>query len=118
MATTKELLVKIGADNKGLKQGLREAKQETKSFSSSIKKIGGIIAGAFAISKIAQFTGEIINLAGETEGVENAFRRVGDAALLENLRKATRGTVSDLELMKKTVQAANFGIALEPFPDC
>jgi hypothetical protein len=32
---------------------------------------------------------------------------------LETLRKATRGLVSDLELMKVTVQAGNFGIPIE-----
>jgi hypothetical protein len=70
------------------------------------------IVAAFAVERIISFTGEAIKLAGELQGVEAAFNRIGSPALLQGLRDATRGTVSDLELMKNAVQASNFDIPL------
>lgn len=49
----------------------------------------------------------------QLEGVQSAFNNLNRPDLLDNLRKATRGTVSDLELMKRAVSANNFQIPLE-----
>jgi hypothetical protein len=88
------------------------------SFSSTFNKIGGIMAGAFALSRVADFTMEVVKLGGEALGVEAAFGRLENSTqVLEDLKEATGGTVSELELMKKTVQAANFGISLKALPD-
>jgi len=113
MAKVKELLVEINADTKGLKKGFDKAEKQTSSFGRSIKRIGGLIAGAFATSRITAFAGEVSNLAGEMEGVRYAFKRIADQHILEDLQHATRGTVSELELMKRTVQASNFGLPVE-----
>lgn len=78
-----------------------------------LKKIGGAVAAAFAVDRIVSFTSEASKLAAEGEGVRKAFARIGDPKLLDGLRKATRGTVSDLELMKQAVRAQNFKIPLE-----
>ena len=78
-----------------------------------LKKIGGAVAAAFAVDKIVSFTAEASKLAAEGEGVRKAFQRIGDPQLLQGLRDATRGTVSDLELMKQAVRASNFKIPLE-----
>ena len=78
-----------------------------------LKKIGGAVAAAFAVDKIVSFTAEASKLAAEGEGVRKAFQRIGDPQLLQGLRNATRGTVSDLELMKQAVRASNFKIPLE-----
>jgi hypothetical protein len=45
--------------------------------------------------------------------VGKGFARFGDQAQLEQLRKSTRGLVTDLDLMKATVMAGNFGIPIE-----
>jgi hypothetical protein len=45
--------------------------------------------------------------------VGKGFARFGDQAQLEQLRKSTRGLVTDLNLMKATVMAGNFGIPIE-----
>ena len=91
-----------------------------KSFSGVGKKLdsvfsglGGVIAGAFAVQKIAAFTAEAVKLASVAEGVKVAFDRLNDPMLLANLQKATRGTVSELDLMKQAVQAKNLGVPIE-----
>lgn len=57
---------------------------------------------------------EMARLSGTIEGVSKAFSRLPNATLLMNdLRKATHGTVTDLELMQKALMASNFRIPLE-----
>lgn len=73
--------------------------------------VAGLIGSGVIATK--QFISEASNLAKEAEGVRRAFDRLNSPNLLENLRTATRGTVSDLELMKQAVQFNNFGLPLE-----
>lgn len=75
----------------------------------------GGIAGAVtaATGAVIRLTKESFNLALQAQGVENAFKKLGKPELLDELRKATKGTVSDLELMKNAVNASNFKIPLK-----
>ena len=113
MGKLTDLFVNIGARTKDLDKGLNDSQNKLKSFSGVVSKIGGLIAGAFAVSTLVNFTKEIIKLSGETEGVKYAFDALNKPGLLDDLRKATKNTVSDLELMKSAVQANNFKIPLE-----
>lgn len=64
--------------------------------------------------ELIDVTLNMARLSGTVEGVEKAFSRLPNATLLlESLRKATRGTVNDLELMQKALMASNFRIPLE-----
>ena len=86
------------------------------SLSSSFAKVGAAIGLAFGTQQLVSFGKEAVTLASQLEGVERAFKRIGganSANLLNGLRTATRGTVSDLILMQKAVQASNFKIPLE-----
>lgn len=83
------------------------------SLGGTLTKIGGIAAAAFATDKILRFAAEAVQLAGKLEGVERAFNRLNNPQLLTELRTATRGTVSDLELMQAAVRANNFKVPLE-----
>ena len=85
----------------------------SKKLDGQFDKLGATIAGAFAVQKIAQFTSEAIKLASVAEGVKSAFDRLNDPMLLDNLKEATRGTVSELELMKSAVQAKNLGVPVK-----
>ena len=105
MPKISDLLVEIGLKTDKLERGLKKSNQEISSFGKGINRLGSYIAGAFAVSKLTAFGTEVSKLAGEAEGVENAFKRIGTRDDLANLRKATRNTVSDLELMRKTVEA-------------
>lgn len=116
MATQKELTVNINAKTDGLKRGLKDGENQVNSFGKSISRIGGLVSAAFVASKIVAFTGEVIKLAGEAEGIEIAFQRIADKGFLNELQKSTRNTVSNLELMRKVVQANNFQLPLEQLP--
>lgn len=94
--------------------------QITKSIGEGFKQLKGQVA-SFALQFIGfqaafnKITGEIsegLADARKIEGVEAAFRKLNDPNLLNNLRAATRGTVSDLQLMSQAVQANNFQIPL------
>lgn len=102
------------------KDGQKSAKNVEQSYSkmasslsADFKKLGQVIGVTFAIDQVRRFAAESIRVAANLEGVERAFRRIGSPQILEGLRKATRGTVSDLELMKNAVRASNFKIPLE-----
>ena len=52
-------------------------------------------------------------MAASADGITRAFNGLDQPGLLQNLRAATKGTVSDLELMKAAVKAKDFQIPLE-----
>ena len=108
-----DLFVKLGLKSQEFDKGIDKSEKKVSGFSNTLKKIGTAIAGAFAVSQIADFTKEVVMLAAEAEGVEKAFTRIGGQRELDNLRRATRGTVSDLELMRQTVTASNLGLPVE-----
>ena len=66
-----------------------------------------------ALQKIKEFAAEGISMAESADGVIHAFSKLDRPELLDNLRKATRGTVSDIELMKAAVKARDFRIPLD-----
>lgn len=79
-----------------------------------IKKGAGFLGITFAATAVVSFAKDLFQLAKEAEGVQNAFYRMGNGTVvLEELRKATKGTVSDLELMKLAVRAENFSIPMD-----
>jgi hypothetical protein len=110
--TSTEMFVEIRAKLDKLQSDLKKGKREFDLFGKTITKLGGVIAGVFAVHKIVSFAKETSKLAAEAEGVQKAFKRIADVNTLNELRDATRGTVSDLELMKAAVQANNFEIPL------
>lgn len=54
-----------------------------------------------------------IELAKQGEGIRIAFQRLGRGDILDGLRQATHGTVTDLELMKAAVKFSDFKLPLE-----
>lgn len=71
----------------------------------------GLVSQGVGILK--DFVQESSRLAAEAEGVGVAFDRLNKPGLLSNLRDATKGTVSDLELMKNAINFNNFGLPLD-----
>jgi len=107
------LVFKMYTDLTNYSQGLKRAGNELNQFNNSMKKIGGMIAGAFSVAAIVQFGKEAVDLASKAEAVEAAFKRIGGTNYLKGLQDATRGTVTDIELMKRAVAANNFKIPLD-----
>lgn len=66
-----------------------------------------------AVAKLGEAVSQGLELAEAVKGVKPAFDDLNSPELLDDLRTATSGTVSDLELMKSAVKANNFKIPLE-----
>lgn len=120
-----------------LQQRIRETKQEMQGMSSSSG--GGGLGGLFGGGKMsgmlqvfggnlmtkaagwaASFASEMgqavqqgVELARQGEGIRIAFERLGRGDILNGLREATHGTVTDLELMKAAVKFNDFNLPLE-----
>lgn len=113
MAGLGSINFRIGADLKEFRSAMQNIDKTLGGLSSKFNMVGGALAGAFAVGSIQQFVTETSKLAGQVDGVRTAFDRMAPAGMLQDLRKATRGTVSDLELMQNAVKAGNFGIPLK-----
>ena len=62
---------------------------------------------------ISETIDKSVELAESADGITHAFEKIGTADYLQELRTATKGTVSDIELMKAAVKAKDFRIPLE-----
>ena len=74
-------------------------------------KIAG--AGLNFASELGDMVKQGIELARAGEGIRIAFERLGRGDILDGLRQATHGTVTDLELMKAAVKFNDFRLPLE-----
>lgn len=108
-----ELWVKLGLRNEGLNKGLDDSKKKVSGFANYMSKLGGIMAAAFSVKEIVAFTHRTAELANKAAGVRKAFNALNNPNLLADLRRATLGTVDDLQLMQRAVQANNFKIPLD-----
>lgn len=108
---------------------ISELKQNAKSFGelASDDTVNGVLLGNL-LTKGAELFGEkvmefkdsiaeLVNggleMAEQADGVTRAFNNLNQEGLLDNLRKATKGTVNDVQLMTAAVQANDFRIPLE-----
>ena len=64
-------------------------------------------------AEVVNFIDDSTDMAASIDGVSKAFKELDRPNLLDNLRKATKGTVNDMELMKAAVQAKDFRIPLQ-----
>lgn len=108
---------------------ISELKQNAKSFGelASDDTVNGVLLGNLLTKgaelfsdKVREFTdsiAELVNggleMAEQADGVTRAFNNLNQEGLLDNLRKATKGTVNDVQLMTAAVQANDFRIPLE-----
>lgn len=108
---------------------ISELKQNAKSFGeiASSDQVNGIFLGTMATklagllgqqaSKLKDFVLESaragVEMAEQADGVTKAFNAMDNPNLLDNLRKATKGTVNDVQLMTAAVKANDFHIPLE-----
>ena len=113
MSIIGSIFVRLGLKSDEFSKGIKQSEGQLSSFKGVVGKIGGAIAGAFAVNKIVQFTKEAYKLAGQAQGVYNAFSRLNRPGLLNDLKEATRGTTDELKLMQTAVQANNFKIPLD-----
>jgi hypothetical protein len=105
--------VLLGLDAKEFRRGIQQVDAKLKETSKLFGNLGQAIGAAFIVGQVQAFAAETIKLGSELQTVGRGFARFGNEMQLETLRKATRGLVTDLQLMKVTVQAGNFGIPIE-----
>lgn len=101
---------KVDDERKKTQDGFKSMSSQ---ISGGFKQLGGVIAGAFATQQLVSFGKEAVKVAAQAEGIQRAFERLNRPNLLNELRKATRGTVDDLTLMRQAVRAENFKVPLE-----
>jgi hypothetical protein len=112
-----KMAVQISANTAEFNRALSTTQKNLSSFTSGITKIAGTLGVTFGVQQVASFALEVSKLAGEAEGVRSAFERLPESTkLLNDLKEATGGTVSELGLMKRAVQASNFDISLQALP--
>lgn len=110
-AETKKAVKALGKVEKSQK-GLKKNNDKLKS---SFSAMGGAIVAAFSVRAIAQFTAEAIKLGSKTIELKRAFTNLGRGVgvtekSLDKFRKATDGTVSDIDLMIQANNAMLLGI--------
>jgi len=103
----------LGLDTKEYEQGIKKAQSGAKDISTSLKSIAATAGIAFGVKEIGQFALSASKLAGTFEGVSRAFENLNRSDILDKMRVATMGAVSDLELMQQAVMATNFRIPLD-----
>lgn len=103
----------LGLDPSEFRRGIQKVDAQLKQTSKLLSNLGAAVGAAFAVSQIQAFASETVALGSQLQTVGRGFARFGNEMQLEQLRQATRGLVTDLELMKVTVQAGNFGIPIE-----
>jgi len=123
-----DVLVRMKADVGNYNANLAAANRTLKNFREENLSLGGVIknmtrsftgyaAGLMSIGALAgklhETVTEAVQLAKSAEGIRMAFNRLNDPGLLDGLRQATYGTVTDLELMKAAVKFNDFKLPVE-----
>lgn len=124
-AQYKALKAQIDQYNKSLFEQAKvtkEAAQNTKDLASQFGQVytaAKLLITAGIVREVINISLEMARLSGNVEGVSRAFENQipGAESLLLRLREATRGTVTDLELMQRALQAQNFGIDVQRLPE-
>lgn len=113
------VVIKLRAEIKDVKKSLdqlnKKISKSTKKMSDDFKSVGKDIvknfAAALSIKTLGQGIKNLSEMAAKADGVSDSFERMVESAGLSadvfknELRAASRGTISDLELMTKTNQA-------------
>lgn len=85
-------------------------------FLGNVMTKGAELLGSWAQGfkeSISELVDGGLEMAETADGVTKAFQNMDKPDLLDNLRKATKGTVNDVQLMTAAVQAKDFRIPLE-----
>ena len=120
-----QLQVRI-KDTKQELYGLGNTVEEVKQKSGGLFGEGGftgmlqVAGGNLLASGIQKLGSEMVDtiqqsieLARQGEGIRMAFERLNRPGLLDHLKEATHGTVSEIELMQQAIKFENFKLPLE-----
>jgi hypothetical protein len=105
---------KLSKEIKELEHNTGRDQRNVGNYFEAIKKglmgLGLIVGIKELLPGMKEFAAKAIDMAAKAEGITTAFDKLNNPNLLENLRAQTKGTVSDIELMKAAVKADMFNI--------
>ncbi len=116
LADVKNRIKDLNIQSEYVRSSLKEAQTESFLWGTAIVKVGEMALSVMGRigGEIAEVVSRSLELAESADGVQHAFEQIDNGdQLLSGLRKATKGTVNDLELMKATMKARDFNIPLE-----
>lgn len=76
MAADGTIIIDTKVDTTGIKQGETNIKKSLSSVANTAKKIGGVIAAAFAVKKVVQFGKSCLELGSDLQEVQNVVDSV------------------------------------------
>ena len=93
----------------------KDIKKQNDGLKKSFAAVGGAIVSAFAVQALANYSKESLVLKARADSLTKAFTNLGrgiglNEQSLEKFRKATNGTVSDIDLMVQANNAMLLGI--------
>lgn len=131
-----DLGVEIGADVKKLNQGLKDAEKQVGSFEKNVANLGNslqksFLGGVFAGNLLANAFSNLANVSRQfvSQGVSDflSFERAslamqktigaGSEELISQLKKASSGTIAELDLITTANRALALGIEQSKLPE-
>ena len=126
----------LSASLQKLQQDIKQTKEELYSLNNSSNGKGSGLGGSMTMAsfkgnvyayaaekgaealnmlkdKITDVLKESMKMSMEAEGIRIAYERLGRPDLMDKLKEATHGTVTELELMKQAVKFNNFRLSLD-----
>ena len=126
----------LSASLQKLQQDIKQTKEELYSLNNSSNGKGSDLGGSMTMAsfkgnvyayaaekgaealnmlkdKITDVLKESMKMSMEAEGIRIAYERLGRPDLMDKLKEATHGTVTELELMKQAVKFNDFRLSLD-----
>jgi len=122
--TTDDILIAIRADNSDLKAKLNDVNRRLSGVDDNVRKnqkgfrslrdtVGqfGTMVKTFLLVQLGRLSARMVELTGKIDSVRSTYKSLtasvgGDSnKILQSMRKASRGMVSDLDLMQTTSEA-------------
>ena len=103
MAQLKDLKVKISLDTSQFQREINNVGQQTSSLSSTIQKVGGIVAGAFATKAVIDFGKKVAGV-----GIEYNALRETSKATWETLLGSQDAAIEQLERIEEFAASTPF----------
>jgi len=97
MSLIGDLFIKIKGDNSDYNRSLNDSKQKTSAFGGAVKKIGGLIAGAFAVSSIVNFAKKAVEAYDIQAKAEQQL-----LTALKGRKDAQRELISQAKILQRT----------------
>lgn len=119
MSILGKIMVKLGWDNSEFKKGVSEAEKTTTTFTEKLKNLGSAVGVAFGIGAVFSFGKKVVQVRGEFESLEIAFRTLlkskekADALMAQMVDTAARTPFSLQEVATGAKQLLAYGFAAE-----